>query len=265
LSAHTLPSVVGSNPPENRPINNAYYPALDGLRAVAFLMVFALHYLSRFLPISFGWAGVDIFFVLSGFLITGILYDTQNSPFRIRNFYLRRTLRIFPLYYAVFILLFLSSFVVHWNWNRLWLLWPAYLGNSIFLLPHPPFEVAQGTFLSQRWPWMEINFGHFWTLCVEEQFYLVWPWIVFGVRSRRRLIAICVAAIIFCPIARAFAGFYLPPAFIANEIINTATPFRVDALLFGALIALLLRGPSARRLSFSTPFGVLLMTLLLSI
>ncbi len=265
MSAHTLPSVPSATLPEARPAQNAYYPALDGLRAVAFLMVFELHYLHSYLPVSFGWAGVDIFFVLSGFLITGILYDTQDHPFRVRNFYIRRTLRIFPLYYAVFLLLFLASFVVHWNWNQLWLLWPAYLGNSAFLLPHPPFEVMQGTILSQRWPWLEINFGHFWSLCVEEQFYLVWPWVVFGVRNRQRLITICLAAIVLCPLARALADFYLPPSFIAAEVVSKAAPFRIDALLLGALIALLLRGPAARRLSISTPVGLLLIAFMFSL
>jgi peptidoglycan/LPS O-acetylase OafA/YrhL len=74
----------------------AYYPALDGLRAVAFLLVFFLHYLG----LPWGWVGVEMFFVLSGFLITGILYDTRDHPHRWRTFYVRRALRIFPLYYG---------------------------------------------------------------------------------------------------------------------------------------------------------------------
>ena len=79
------------------PKGRAYYPALDGLRAISFLGVFFWHYLS----LPYGWAGVDVFFVLSGFLITGILYDTRDSPHRVWNFYIGRTLRIFPLYYGV--------------------------------------------------------------------------------------------------------------------------------------------------------------------
>src|ERR1700722_12874022 len=79
--------------------NKRFYPALDGLRAIAVLMVFYQHYLSagNDLPaLNWGWSGVDIFFVLSGFLITGILYDTRNVLHRFRNFYVRRTLRISP-------------------------------------------------------------------------------------------------------------------------------------------------------------------------
>jgi peptidoglycan/LPS O-acetylase OafA/YrhL len=95
------------------PANRVYYPALDGLRAVAFIGVFLHHYMS----LPYGWAGVDVFFVLSGFLITGILYDTQDEPHRARNFYIRRTLRIFPLYYGVLLFIFLLTPVLHWAWT----------------------------------------------------------------------------------------------------------------------------------------------------
>ena len=109
------------NTAQTRPENRAFYPALDGLRAVAFLMVFGQHYLS----LAWGWTGVNVFFVLSGFLITGILFDTRDDPHRARNFYVRRSLRIFPLYYGLFAILMLLWPVVHWRWDRLWLAWPT--------------------------------------------------------------------------------------------------------------------------------------------
>ena len=74
--------VVAGNTQYTQPENRAFYPALDGLRAVAFLMVLLEHY-NQF---PWGWAGVDLFFVLSGFLITGILFDSQNDTYRVRNF-----------------------------------------------------------------------------------------------------------------------------------------------------------------------------------
>ena len=87
--------------------------ALDGMRAIAFMMVFLQHYCG----LKWGWSGVDLFFVLSGFLITGILFDSRNDLHRARNFYVRRTLRIFPLYYGIMLLLLLSSPVFHWDWS----------------------------------------------------------------------------------------------------------------------------------------------------
>ena len=72
---------------------------------------------------------MDLFFVLSGFLITGILYDTRNTQHRFRNFYVRRTLRIFPLYYGLLIVGLLLTPIFHWIWHPVWILWPLYLGN----------------------------------------------------------------------------------------------------------------------------------------
>ena len=95
--------------------------------------VFLWHYVG----LPYGWAGVDVFFVLSGFLITGILYDTRDDPHRVRNFYIRRTLRIFPLYYGVFLTVFLMTPFMHWEWTWQWIAWPLYLGNFLpFLYPH---------------------------------------------------------------------------------------------------------------------------------
>ena len=112
-AAHPAPlDIVSGNTQGTHPDNNAFFPALDGLRALAFLMVFGFHYLQM----PWGWTGVDIFFVLSGFLITGILFDSCHHPHRIRNFYLRRTLRIFPLYYGVFLLLVILDPIFRWNW-----------------------------------------------------------------------------------------------------------------------------------------------------
>jgi peptidoglycan/LPS O-acetylase OafA/YrhL len=226
-----------------------YFPALDGLRALAFLMVFSFHYLQ----VPWGWAGVDVFFVLSGFLITGILFDTHSHPHRVRNFYVRRTLRIFPLYYGLIVLLVLLYPLFRWEWNTKWLLWPAYLGNfAWFFHPivngSPLFMLANGQFLSRTYPHVELVFGHFWSLCIEEQFYLVWPWVVFWIGDRRKLIYVCVACVVGCPVLRIVAGHVLPHYWIEQGVRYYATPFRVDALLIGGWIALVLRGPSARSL-----------------
>jgi peptidoglycan/LPS O-acetylase OafA/YrhL len=232
-----------------RPANRTYFPALDGIRALAFLMVFAQHYAQM----PWGWTGVDIFFVLSGFLITGILYDTCEQPHRVRNFYIRRTLRIFPLYYGLMFLLLLAYPAFRWEWSWAWLLWPAYLGN--FCRGIHPFAyrsalqmLADFQPLSRTHPGVQLYLGHFWSLCVEEQFYLVWPWVVFWIRDRRKLMRLCLACVVLCPVMR-FVGNHTLPQFMLNqEVLYRWTPFRIDALLLGGLVALVRRGPSARGL-----------------
>jgi peptidoglycan/LPS O-acetylase OafA/YrhL len=230
--------------------NRLFYPALDGLRAIALLMVFFAHYIE----LPWGWTGVEVFFVLSGFLITGILFDTRDTPHRVRNFYLRRTLRIFPLYYGVALIVLLCWPVFHWHFSWLWLLWPAYLGNYLrYLQPFAPHSIFEqladlqivGNLGHQQ---VRLILGHFWSLCVEEQFYLVWPWAVFFVRSRRTLIWICAASLPVCLVARILCGHLLPPWMIENGILQRATPLHIDALLLGGLLALVLRGPQAARL-----------------
>ena len=167
-----------------------YFPALDGLRAVAVLCVFFHHYTASLLPAGFrfGWAGVDVFFALSGYLITGILFDTREAHSRWRDFYIRRTLRIFPLFYGILLLLAVITPLVHWNWTWRWLSLPGYFFN--FMPPtvpnHPePLGVLTGWFHHRTA--VNLVFFHFWTLCVEEQFYLVWPAVV----SWLRIASIC--------------------------------------------------------------------------
>jgi len=241
---------VTGNTERTKPENRAFFPALDGLRAIAFLLVFLHHY--QLVP--WGWIGVDFFFVLSGFLITGILFDSRHDPHRARTFYIRRTLRIFPLYYGVMLALVLSAPVLHWQWSWSWLVWAAYLGNyAPFVTPYLPLSPLErladfhltGTLRGYH---STLFLGHFWTLCVEEQFYLVWPWLVFWVRDRARLCWICAATVPGCLAMRLAGQHLLPQWMLDNQILSRATPFRLDALLLGGLIALLLRGPHAATL-----------------
>src|SRR5215471_6016982 len=148
-------------------------PQLDGLRGVAIILVIlhnqSLKYPSLHLEHLFanGWMGVDLFFVLSGFLITGILVDTKHSEGYLKNFYARRCLRIWPLYYSLLFFMFIVVPFVHplvgqTIFDRSSPCWayPLFLQN--FLVPPPAAGVLSFT----------------WSLAIEEQFYLVWPWVV---------------------------------------------------------------------------------------
>ena len=231
------------------PQGRAYFPSLDGLRAFSFMSVFCWHYLGM----PYGWAGVDVFFVLSGFLITGILYESRDDRHRVRNFYIRRTLRIFPLYYGVLVVLLLLTPFLHWSWTWQWIAWPLYLGNFLrFLYPHLNngfvSRFADAILISRTLPGIDLRLGHFWTLCVEEQFYLLWPWIVFTVRDRRKLMAICAACVVLVPMARTIATTHLPRTLVDGGVVLHSTPFRFDTLLLGALIALVYRGSHRRQM-----------------
>src|SRR5271156_4679340 len=113
------------------------------------------------------WSGVTLFFALSGFLITGILFDTLGSKRYFRTFFGRRVLRIFPLYYGVLLVLLLLTRPLHMDWHgqayRLW----TYTTNIPF------------THDWEENPSPYVNLIHFWSLAVEEQFYLIWPLVIF--------------------------------------------------------------------------------------
>lgn len=141
-------------------------PQLDGLRCLAFLAVFGLHAAPARFP--WGWGGVQVFFALSGFLITRILVGgrgTGRIGADLRRYYLRRTLRIFPLYYAVIGLVWLTAGARDVGWLL------TYTYN------------IRG-YLNQG---VDETIGHFWTLCVEEQFYLLYPLLLLATPARGRL------------------------------------------------------------------------------
>ena len=158
------------------------------------------------------------------------------------------------------LLLLLLDPIFRWQWSWGWLLWPAYLGNfchGIHPLTgiSPAMLLANFYALSRRFPGFGLRFGHFWSLCVEEQFYLIWPWVVFLVRDRKRLIQVCLACVLICPLMRLVGNHMLLEAGLDREVLYRWTPFRVDALLLGGLVALVRRGPSASRLLMAARVG----------
>jgi peptidoglycan/LPS O-acetylase OafA/YrhL len=138
--------------------------------------------------------------------------------------------------------------VRRWQWSAWWLLWPVYLGNALrYVSPQvwtegSPLQAAANLWLhTPLLPKITFYFGHFWSLCVEEQFYLLWPWIVFRVRSRRALLWICGLAVVLTPLLRVATQASAPAWMLRGNLLYCTLPFQLDALLLGGLIALLWR------------------------
>jgi peptidoglycan/LPS O-acetylase OafA/YrhL len=242
------------------PENKLYYPALDGLRAIAVLLVFTFHYARTRLPLlaSWGWIGVDLFFVLSGFLITGILYDTRHARHRYRTFFVRRSLRVFPLYYGLIVLVLVSWPLLRWHLAWPLLALPLYVFNYANLPALHLGHIFGMQLNSSQLPHV-LMYDHLWSLAVEEQFYLVWPFLVFTIGDRVRLRKLCLAAVVLVPMLRILAVAVIPQSQL-GDILYRGLPFRADALLMGAAVALMLRGPEAFRLRRVAPSVLLTAT-----
>lgn len=210
---------------------------LDGIRGLAILLVLIYHFTLGmsgqglaarlvFKATSAGWCGVDLFFVLSGFLITGILCDAKGSTHRFRNFYARRALRVFPLYYGVLIGVFaalplIATTTGGFNGVEDAYVWLWSYGTNI--------RVAM------RGEWFPLS--HFWTLAVEEHFYMFWPAVVF-LCDRKTTVRVCLGMILLALVARVWL--------VSQGAVLAAyclTVCRMDALAMGGLVALAARGP----------------------
>lgn len=208
---------------------------LDAVRGLAILLVLVFHLRGPIVTLSALpilayplhvlsplWVGVDLFFVLSGFLITNILLRSRSSEHYFRNFYARRTLRIFPLFYFTLIV---HQFLQWWC---------------------PAFGISQDAGFQRVWYWLYaqnwlgvlrdealLGFEHYWSLAIEEQFYLVWPLVVFAIRSPKSGLRFCVALIGFCLLLRIFLVFIdAPPV-----ALHYATVTRLDSLATGGVLA----------------------------
>lgn len=235
---------------EERPISDAsmktatiplirdYMPELDSIRGIAVLMVLFLHGMARPLDTGLsvpgewlvsisrhGGVGVNLFFVLSGFLITGILLDSKSRSDYYRRFYTRRARRIVPALCATLLLLFVGGWI-HWRFALVSIL---FLANSAPLLGVP------------------LQYGPLWSLAVEEHFYVLWPTLVRKLTSRRQLILL-VSIIVLSPIVRAMAFVPLQGVASGNPLY---TWFNLDGLAWGAMMAIWLRRPSFRRVHLS--------------
>jgi peptidoglycan/LPS O-acetylase OafA/YrhL len=212
-------------------------PTLDGLRAIAILLVVPhnLNLIATFggpqlfvAAVHRGWIGVQLFFVLSGFLITSILLDARDSPDYYRSFFARRVLRIFPLYYATLLVLFV--------------LLPALGLPPSSFKRDPVVELSYWAYFSNwygpfhRGP---ESVSHFWSLASEEQFYLLWPFVIHR-RSAAWVMRLCLAIAAACVTIRVVMLLAGAPTQAIYQFLVT----RMDALALGGAAAAAFRIPS---------------------
>lgn len=235
-----------------RTSNHDHVPVLDGLRGVAILLVLVVHLFRRDLisavsPTAAWMAarfveparyGVELFFVLSGFLITGILLDTKCQRGFFVNFYARRTLRIFPLYYiSLAVILGIVPLCIELDEGAKTIVdRQAWLWTYMADWP-------------RHWIWDDsstFTLGHFWSLAVEEHFYLLWPALV-ALLTKRQLFTVCAILIVMASGCRLFAWLFgtdMTPVFAT--IVAWPTLTKLDGLAVGAMIAITARGRHAR-------------------
>lgn len=203
-----------------------YIKPLDSIRTIAVLLVI----LSHWLPLTYikifdlGFVGVNIFFVLSGFLITRILLENkkeaetnnQNKLLVIKNFIIRRSLRIFPIYYLTILILFLISEKTGTSIKQDFEYYVTYSSNYLF-------------FVKQDW---DGKLSHLWSLAVEEQFYLIWPWLIIFT-NQKYLKHIILSVSIF----GILSNYILVYIFPHHIMLNVLTPTCFDAFCSGAILA----------------------------
>jgi len=237
---------------------SGHITALDGVRGLAILLVLIYHFTmgmsghtlaSRlfFRATSIGWCGVNLFFVLSGFLITGILFETKDKVHRFRNFYMRRSLRIFPLYYGSLLLILVFLPLLN-RWTR------GFQGIESAW----PWLWSYGTnvLVTIEGQWFPMS--HYWSLAVEEHFYLIWPWVVFSF-SRVTTLRICLVLVAISFVVRVVL---VQQGMVLGAYCLTLS--RMDGLALGAFIALAARGPlglerlasQARRVAWLSGIGL---------
>lgn len=214
---------------------------LDGLRGIAVVLVMALHIFKRAAyftehPVllaftkftTVGWVGVDIFFTLSGFLITSILLKSKTEEHYFRNFYVRRALRIFPLYYAaiIFVLLFAPKVEPEFMAQLKTALPIMLLYQQNWALPFKDFHITQYLLIT-------------WSLAIEEQFYFLWPFIVYKL-SREQLVKTSVWYIAISMTVRILGTLFWPNLSQASTFFYYTSFARFEEMLFGGLLAVFL-------------------------
>lgn len=233
-----------SEPASPQPLIRKHMPELDSIRGIAIIMVVMYHgfFYSTYLHdyhlgnltkhlvalTQGGWLGVQLFFVLSGFLITGILVDTKPQQNYFKSFYKKRALRILPAYLALLFILLILGFI-GWPFLIASLL---FLSNLAFLLGIP------------------LQYGLLWTLAIEEQFYLIWPQLAYRLSSKA-LLVLSITIVIATPLLRLLTFLHG-----SSDALFFATWLNADGLALGATLALVCRLQIARRRIFYVAIAI---------
>ena len=215
-------------------VPGTYVKEFDGWRGLGICFVVLAHYF----PVYFigSWVFMEMFFVMSGFLITGILMDSKSKPKYYKNFILRRVLRVFPLYYLALIILF---FLIPASWMQL----SYYRHHQVWFWTY----MENWLFSVEGWPPGKA-LRHFWSLAIEEQFYIVWPLVVW-MFSPKGLVRFCIFLFFFSFIFRN-TGMYIG---FVNPFPYVATLGRMEGIVLGAIIAVLARTNKSILEKFSYP------------
>jgi peptidoglycan/LPS O-acetylase OafA/YrhL len=226
-----------------------YLPGLNGIRALAAILVVSTHWPNLIISLKCGWIGVNIFFVLSGFLITRILLYEKQKPFKLylKTFFIKRALRIFPVYYlylAISAIIVLLIYYFSPTLSKSPILKEA-MGSLKYDMAYYfsyTYNIKQNlSYALHLKRYASEFFGHVWTLAIEEQFYLIFPFIVYFF-NKSQLKKIVIAIIIICPLIRLWTATIgvnlVTDRYFLGQVIYVNTFCQADALAFGAVLAL---------------------------
>lgn len=214
-------------------ITNTNHKNLDGLRAIGILMVMVQHFYGEFINVTAFWTSIDLLFALSGLLITGILIETKDDPKYFKKFYIRRTLRIFPLYYLLIALFSIYVYLVTIHPE----VFTYFKSNIIYFLTY-----------TQNWYFIYAgmppsgHINHTWSLAIDEQIYLVWPFLIWLCKSIRQLILLCSGTLLFSLLYRIGYNIHIDHVGSLHPYPYFHNTFcRLDAFCAGSLLYCFLR------------------------
>lgn len=196
-------------------------------------MVMVKHFFGEFIHVEIFWTSIDLLFTLSGLLITGILIETKEDPLYFRKFYMRRILRIFPLYYLLILLFSIYVFAISSHPE----VFAYFKSNIVYFLTY-----------TQNWYYIHDglppagHLNHTWSLAVDEQIYIVWPFLIWLCKTPKQLIYLTITTILFSFLYRIGYNIYIDHVGSIHPYPSFFNTFcRLDSFATGSLLYCLLR------------------------